>query len=338
MEKGAEKIMIRVTSENRVREAAALKTIMAVIMVVLFFAPGFSYFAFAGDSQEKTDIRKEENNTAAAMVNGVVITKNSVTNQMKGMAANREQGEETEKLRKKALNSLILQELIWQKAQSEGLTVDQKTIDDNMEKIKTNLGVENGYRAFLEKEALTEEILRETLTRSLILERMFEREISDKIVLSEDEVKKEYEKEKEKFRKPEKVSVIDVVFFLNITDADSVKKVEEILKKINDDVEKNPMHLVPDGTFIVRELEVRKEEKGLYEEAKKLKEGEISGIIKTSDSFHLIKLKEYIPEKQRPLDEVRRSLEGRLRAEAQKKRIQEFESELKKGAKIEIIN
>lgn len=338
MGKGAEKIMSRVISKNRFREVVALKTIMVIITVVSSFAPGISCLAFAGDSTVRTEIRTEENNTAAAKINGVVITKDSVTKLMKGMAAKKEQGEETEELRKKALNSLIFQELIWQKAQSEGLTVEQKTIDDKIEKMKTNLGGENGYRVFLERETLTEERLRETLTRSLILERMFVREVSDRIVISEDELKKEYEKEIEKFRKPEKVSIIDVVFFLNMEDADSAKKVEEILKKIKDDVEKNPMNLVPDGTFIVRELEVRKEEKELYEEAKKLKEGECSGIIKTSDSFHLIKLKEYIPEKQQAIDEVRRSLEGRLRAEAHRKRIQEFESELKNGAKIEIID
>jgi parvulin-like peptidyl-prolyl isomerase len=90
----------------------------------------------------------------------------------------------------------------------------------------------------------------------------------------------------------------------------------------------------------VRELpEVKKDtEPVLYEEAKKLQTGELSGVIKTADSLHVIKLKEYIPEKQLTFDQVKYAIEAGVRMRGRGNRMQEFESELKKGAKIEIID
>ena len=274
----------------------------------------------------------------AAKVNGVVITNEAVAKQMRSMQDKKERSETPAELRQKALDGLIFQELAWQRAKADGLTVEQATIDEALEKIKTNYGGESGFREFLGQNSLTEEGLREVLVKSYTLKLLIEREVSQKVTVTGDDLKQAYEKDKEKYLKPEKLTVIDVLFFLKTDDAESVRKAEEVLKKIQADEQKNPMVLVPDGTFIVREMELTKEEPELYQEAKKLKFGEVSGVIKASDSLHIIKVKEYVPERQKTLDEVRRSIDVKLIAEERKKRMQAFEAELKNGAKIEIIN
>jgi len=336
-----------------------LVTKAAMFMILFFLAAGFTFTGKAdaegpgktgpaGNAGQQAQTAAVEENAnvprddgqknAAAKVNGVVITNASVTKLMKSMLAQKERKERPEELREKALNNLIFQELVWQKAKAEGLAVEQKTIDEAMEKIKTSYG-ESGFSAFLEQESLTEKDLREILVKSYTLKLITAKEVFEKVTVTEDELKQEYEKEKEKLRKPEKVSVLDVVFFLKLDDADSLRKAEGVLKKINEDEEKNPLKLVPDGTFLVRDVELNEErEPELYEAAKKLKEGELSGLIRTSDSLHVLKLKEYQPEKQRTFDETRYSIEAKLRIAAQNKRMTEFESELKKGAKIEIID
>jgi len=292
----------------------------------------------SGEDSAKA-LRKEGQENAAAKVNGVVITNESVIRQMKSMLAQKERKEAPEELRKKALDSLIFQELAWQKAKADGLTADKKTIDEAIEKVKTSYGGESGFKTFLEEESLTEEGLREMLIKSYTLKLITAREITEKVTVTEDELKQAFEKEKEKHLEPERVSVVDVIFFLKMDDADSLRKVEEVLKKINDDKERDPMRLVSDGMFIVRDVDLNKEkEPELFEAAKKLKEGELSGVIRTSDSLHLLKLKEYRPERQKTLDEVKRAIDVRLIGEARKKRLQEFEAELKKGAEIEIID
>jgi parvulin-like peptidyl-prolyl isomerase len=106
---------------------------------------------------------------------------------------------------------------------------------------------------------------------------------------------------------------------------------------VEDEENKDPWKLEPDGTFAVRELEINKlREKELYEAAIKLKPGELSGVVTTSDSLHVLKLKQYTPEKQFTFEEVRKAIEAKLRAKAEGERLRAWQAELRKGAKIEI--
>jgi parvulin-like peptidyl-prolyl isomerase len=94
-----------------------------------------------------------------------------------------------------------------------------------------------------------------------------------------------------------------------------------------------------DGTFDVRNYEPRREkDRELREAARKMKANEVSPVIKTSDGFHIIKLREYSPERQLTFEEVKVYLENKLRVPAQDKRLREWEQELRKDAKIEILN
>jgi parvulin-like peptidyl-prolyl isomerase len=87
----------------------------------------------------------------------------------------------------------------------------------------------------------------------------------------------------------------------------------------------------------VRNVDILKDkQKELYAAARKLKAGGLSGVIKTSDGLHIIKLKTYSPERQLSFDEARGSLEGKFRVEAQQKRLEEWGRELRTNAKIEL--
>ncbi len=217
--------------------------------------------------------------------------------------------------------------------------MEQQDIDNAIAGIKKKLGDEGKYREFLDKENISEAELQKRVQRNLLLKRIFIREILDKSTVSEEALKKEYEQDKDKYTKPEKIVVVDVVFFLSADDPESPKKAEETLKKIQADEEKNPWNLVLDGTFIVRDLEIKdsSQEEDIYKEAKKIKVGELSGVFLSSGTFHIIKLKEYAAFKQFTFEEVKNVIERKARAEAQKKRLQEWEAELKKDARIEIM-
>jgi hypothetical protein len=114
-----------------------------------------------------------------------------------------------------------------------------------------------------------------------------------------------------------------------------MKKANEVLKRINADKSKDPWSLVLDGTFIVRDVTIQKDGE-LYAAAKMLKPTKLSGVIKARDGLHIIKLKTYSPEHQLTFDEVKGSLEGKFKVEAQQKRLEEWERELRKDAKIDI--
>lgn len=321
-----------------------------VLLSVILFLPDTTPAA-EGDPQSLSSVEaqkpeadgKGQGQTAAALVNGVEITKEAVEIMIKSLGKGQGHGpalhEKPGDFHKEALNQLILQELTYQKAISEGLTLEQQDVDNAMAGIKKKLGDEGKYREFLDKEKISEPELQKRVQRNLLLKRIFIREILDKSTISEGTLKKEYEQDKDKYTKPEKIVVVDVVFFLSADDPESPRKVEETLKKMQADAEKNPWNLVLDGTFIVRDLEIKdsSQEEDIYKEAKKIKVGELSGVFLSSGTFHIIKLKEYTAFKQFTFEEVKNVIERKARAEAQKKRLQEWEAELKKGARIEIM-
>jgi hypothetical protein len=247
--------------------------------------------------------------------------------------------EEKEALEKEALERVVSEELAYQKARSEGLKAEPAEVDNEIEGLRKKMGGDAAFREALEREMFTEEGLRADFERSIVLQRVYQKEVFDKVGVTEEELRREYEKEKAKFILPEKMVITDVVFFLSIDEKDSLEKAENILNQIRQDKDANPLNLVPDGTFIVYEAEIsRKRQPELYDKARKLTPGELSGVFKTVDSLHIIKLREYTPEKQFSYEEMRGFLQKQLTDVARLKGLRAWEEELRKGATIEIMD
>jgi parvulin-like peptidyl-prolyl isomerase len=75
----------------------------------------------------------------------------------------------------------------------------------------------------------------------------------------------------------------------------------------------------------------------LYEAAKKLGAGGLSGLLTSDGTLHIIKVKEYTPFKQYSFEESKGFVARRIRQQEQQKRLQEWEVKLKKEAKIEMV-
>lgn len=294
------------------------------------------------DEHLKKISKEEARRIVVARVNGVDITMDSVIEMMNRTRPRKERGaitpENIDALKKKAVDRLVFQELAYQEGKTMGLQPGKEKIDLAVTDFITKLGEEE-YRKFLEREGLSEEGLRMQIDRSLTIEGVYAREVAEKSTVTEDELRKAYEQQKDRFFKPEKVVVEDVVFFLRTDDPGSEKKAEEILMMIREDKERSPRNLVLDGTFIVRDYEVKKDrDPQIYDAAKKLKEGDLSGVIKTPDSLHIVKLKAYTPETQITFEEAKGYLEEMAGTQAQRKRMDEWKDELMRKAKIEIFD
>lgn len=287
--------------------------------------------------QENISGQEAPKEIVVAKVNGAEIHMDSLVKMMNRLSAKVKNGVDRETLQHQALDKLITLNLAYQQAQAAGLQADDKNVTAAVENLKKNLGSEEAYNKFLDEEQVTEADLRAQITRSLTLEIAYAREIYNKVVIPEDAVEKEYEKEKARYVTPEKMRVVDVLFLQQESTEAVQKKAEEVLKKVQAEKEQNIWALSLDGTFIVRTYDINKDkDKELYQAAKHLKNGELSGIIKTAKALHIIKMKEYEPERQLTLEEVRGNIENALRVPAQDRRLQEWDQELRKEAKIEI--
>jgi len=342
-------IAARPEDHKRIKKKISLLAASLVLLVVA--VSGFVFAtearAVTAESGDRGPAMKtppgDAEKAIAAKVNGVPITRESVMAMMDRMSGRKGKGDpqarNDEGLRQKALERLILQELAYQKAKEKETTADPKDVEKALTNLKDKLGTEDEYRKFLRASDLTEKELQAQLERAIIVDHIFTKEVFEHVAITEDDVKKEYEKGKDAFVNPEKIVVVDVVFFLDTQAEASQRKAAEILDKIKKEENKDPWKLAPDGTFAVRDIQLSKdEEKTLYEEAKKMQQGELSGVVVTPDSLHIIKLKEYLPAKQLTFDEVKGALKTGLRKEAQKNRLREWETELRKNAKIEILD
>lgn len=289
-------------------------------------------------SEARTDDAQAAKGIVVAKVNGAEITMFDLLRTMNRISAGRAAAPaDVSEVRQEALNRLIMQELAWQEAQAAGLRTKKENIDTAIANLKENVGGEEKYRQLLEQEQVTENDLRVQVERSLTLEAIFAKEVYGKVAVPDEELKKAYERERGAYIQPEKVSVLDV-FIFNGTGNGLREKAEGIRSRILADKNRDPWQLVLDGTFIVRNYAPRKEkDRILFEEAKKLKKDELSDVIMTPGGAHIVKLREYVPERQLTLEEVRPNLEKMLLAPAQEMRLREWEQKLREKAAIEIV-
>lgn len=312
-----------------------------IIIFVLFLLTGCMKHATTSQPGLQTDLapQAEAKKIIVARVNNAELSMDSLVKMVNRLPTGNKSGvpESLEEHKKRSLDMLILQELAYQQAKAQDLSIGADKIDMAIKNLKENVGGEKEYADYLTKRHVTEADLRAEVERSLTLETIYSREVLAKVTIPEDEVRQEYEKEKDRYLLPEKASIIDVAILRRDGNA-STKKAKELLDKLKADTDKDPWKLVLDGTFTVRGVNVNKDkEKELLEAAKKLKPNELSGVIETPTGSHIIKLKNYSPERQLAFDEVRSRLELKLKVPAQEKRTREWEQELKKGAKIEIM-
>jgi len=277
--------------------------------------------------------------TVVAKVNKAELSMDALISMMNALPGKSgDQPETLEQRRQRALESLVLLELAYQRAVALGLNVGPDTIETAMVNFKDAVGGEKEYREYLVRRNITEEALRAEVERKLTINRIYTREVEDTMAIPEEELKKEYEKDKQQFVQQEKVSIVDV-YLIRDEDKTAKKRAKALLRKIQADPAQDPWKLVLDNTFMVRNLIVSRErEKELYDAARKLKPQELSGVIRTPDSFHIVKLKEYRPERQLTFEEARPKIEAALKGPYLEKRTQEWEQGLKKDATIVLLD
>lgn len=334
------------------------RLLIAFAVIILLAMAATNGFAFPKNNPGKGSSRQSEiqqmpesmrqqmavaRDAVVARVNGAPITMGAVLKMMQYIARQSyNPNPDMEEIKKDTINRLILQELIYQIAKKEGIVVDKKRIDDSIAGLKISLGGEEGFKRYLKREMVSEEELRAEIERKIIVEKRFQEEVLDKVTISEEELRDYYKKNINRFRQNENMIITDIVFILDQNKEESMNRAKGVLKILKDDPKKDLSRLTEERDLIIRDLEIKDEkdimrEKEIYDVAKGLKVGEISDAVKMSDSIHILILKSYTPKREFTYEEVKDTIFRELKNEALTKRLKEWEGELKKEARIEII-
>lgn len=250
-------------------------------------------------------------------------------------------------IRKAAIHNLEFEELAYQEAQRRGMTVSPSRIERGIKDFRTQYDSEAQFKQYLKSEQKgSVEELKNKIRRAMLVDEILKLEVDNRSVYSEAQLKQFYEKNPDRFRKPESVSIqtITIAYGDKPSPADKQaarKRAEDALieaRKTKDyngfgelaeKVSMDDWHvMMGDHKWLHRGRMPVSVEKIVFG----MKVDEVSGVIDTGDSFcivrlngredsHLVAFAEVKPQLKQDLekqkrDELRAAFDKRLRAGA----------------------
>jgi peptidyl-prolyl cis-trans isomerase C len=241
-----------------------------------------------------------------AEVNGGVITTADFKKEVETLPPYLRPMAETPEGKKELLDTMIIREIILQQAQKDGLDKSPE-VADKLEELKKRVIVE----AFLKKK------------------------VEAQTAITDADLQKFYDQNKDKLKTGEQVRASHILVKSETEAQDILGQIkkggnfEQLASKYSIDAAKTKggdLGWFGKGSMIPEFEKV----------AFGMKEGEISGIVKTQFGYHIIKLTGKRPAGVPPFAEVKEQLKAKLLPEKQQEVFQKLKDELKKSAKYSI--
>ncbi|MGD2127159.1 MAG: peptidylprolyl isomerase [Desulfobacteraceae bacterium] len=313
------------------------------LLAILFLAGGASSgWAKSGKSTKRK----------AALVNGIVIAQEDVERGMyvleqrllsKGKVISPDKVSEA---RKRVLEGLIEQELLYQESQVKGIKVEEATIDDRLDTLRKRFSSEEQFNSAMSEMNLTRDSLRLQMKRALSIEKFIEEEFVKKIRISETDLKSFYDGHQEFFKQPEQVRASHILIRIDPNmDASQKDEARKKLASIRQRLEKGEDFAVLAKEFSQCPSAARGGDLGYFGRGKMLKPfedaafalepGLVSDIVETKFGYHLIMVKDKKAEGLMAYEEVEGKIEQYLLGQSVRRKKAVYLKELKKGAKVE---
>ncbi|MBS4803696.1 MAG: peptidylprolyl isomerase [Clostridium sp.] len=231
---------------------------------------------------------------------------------------NADLAEQVKALRTQALNLLVEQKIMIKKAEELGVEPTQEEIDagvtEYIEGLKESLGGEEAFNKALEDIDLTLEEytakLNESIKNNLATNNVTE-EIFKDINITDDEIKTYYDEHLDSFKEAN-------VSHILIKDEEKAKEIREraangedfaaLAKEFSEDTGTKENG----GSLGVTTYDTTKYVTEFTDAFKKLKDGEISDLVKSDYGYHIIKVTDY---KEKSLDEAKETIKTTLENE-----------------------
>lgn len=257
--------------------------------------------------------------------------------------------EKREKYRPEALEELIKRELIYQAAKKQGYKIKSSEINDYVDNLIAKYKSESEFNKVLKANGYTMESFRKDVEKNKILIKFMNEEILEKAAVSDEFIRQYYEENKKDFLRPATVNMRHILIKVPPTVTGEAK---EKLRKDTQNILDRALNGEDFGDLASQYSMDDYRVKGGYlpmihkgrlepqieEVLFRLEEGQISNIIETLYGFHIVKLEKKMPPTQLPLNEVKHKLQNKLEGERKKDIENRIMLELRKNAKIEIIN
>jgi peptidyl-prolyl cis-trans isomerase C len=259
---------------------------------------------------------KVDPNSVAVTVNGVAITEGELEAKMAprlkamgGQVPPQYQEQMKKQLRGRALEAMIIEQLLDAQVKEKGITVSDAQVNDEIaQQIKQQQMTEEDFKKALGMYGITMDELKAQARRGLAYQKLMETQFADKIKVTDEEAKKYYDQNKNEFETPEQVRASHILISTRSTDpnadpnkvkAEALAKAEEVLAKVK-----------AGGDFAALAKEYsscpsaqKGGDLGLFgrgqmvkpfeDAAFALEPNQVSGIVETEFGYHIIKATEH---------------------------------------------
>lgn len=245
------------------------------------------------------------------------------------------------------LELMIEERLLIDSGKKLGLKVDDESVNKAIDEIKRTNGLSDGdLEKMLQSESKSYEDYKNKIHDQILISRVVSFEIRKRAKVSAEEIEEYYSQHLKDYWIPEKLQLRHILFLMDDTLSDEeirikTQKAHLALKKIRSGedfiaVAKEFSEDISASTGgDLGEIERGKMVPEFENAAFQLKEGEVSGLVKTPYGLHIIKIDKKISGETLPLDQVRDKIENHFKDKKLKSEYSKYLVELKQKAFIE---
>ena len=253
------------------------------------------------------------------------------------------------KLRDTLINDMLAELLLKDRADRMQLTVTEQELNEAVEVMKQRYGIttDDELRASLESAGLTPDQMKARLRETILTNKVFARELRGRNEIDDKELRLRYEREKERYRLPERAEVREIV----LATADMEPGILEQRRRLAEEVAEKARNGVDFARLALDYSDSPTREKGgelgIVEKGELLQAldlavfaapaGTIAGPVETQYGLHILKVEKRIPSEVPGFEAVRQRLRQEADEETFQRDYKAYIEGLRKDAFIKIF-
>jgi peptidyl-prolyl cis-trans isomerase C len=256
--------------------------------------------------------------------------------------------EKRDELYRGVLDDLVAYRLLKQEVAARQMTASDAEVDARIGAFKQQMGSEANFRAALQAQQLTEAKLREDAKTDILVNKLLEQEVTQKILVKPSDIATFYEKNPDRFQQAESVRAAHILVLVpqgadEKTRAAAKARAETALKaaKAGQDFAQLARRYSNDASaqrggdlgFIPKGQMVPAFEAAAFA----LEPGQVSDLVETQFGYHVIKALEKRPARIVPFVEAAAQIEQFLEQQQRQEKSKALVEQLKSKGKVEIF-
>ena len=310
----------------------------------------FGAFAFNGWALNQ----KQNEGSVVVTVNEIKITRGQIDDkigQMLGPQAGMLPPEKLTEIRNqmdgKVIENMIIETLLTDEVEKQGVTVNDKEIDLALDEIRASAPSDAAFKEYLESKGLSEQALRKILSQDLRVRKLLESRFTGLSSPPDKELIAFYKENPEKFQAPENVEVRHILVSVQEEDGETVKgekmkRAEEIRQKLITKNGENFQEIAAAMSDCPSKAEggmlgtvAKGQTVTPFEDAAfSQKEGEIGPVVETIFGYHVIEVLKHNKETTVPFSEAKKSISDYLLGQQRQDVVKKYIDDLKTRASI----